>query len=107
MSQETMPDQLWSRRSLLLGERQEPRREITTDITVEGNCVRAPKRVENRKQQQRIFWGLSECFRLFDQQTCPLCSCLSFGCRISFDMDEWVYERDLKLYLRLAQRGSK
>ena len=72
MSQETMPDQQRSRRCLLLGERQELRREITTDITVEGNCVRAPKRVENREQQQRIFWRLSERFSLFDQQTCPL-----------------------------------
>ena len=32
-----MPDQERSRRCLLLGERQELRREIATDITVEGH----------------------------------------------------------------------
>ena len=30
-----------------------------------------PQAVEDEQQQQRIFGGLSECFSLFDQQTCP------------------------------------
>jgi hypothetical protein len=41
-------------------------------IAVERCNVRAKQSVESRKQQQRILGRLAKCFRLFDQQTCPL-----------------------------------
>ena len=69
------------------------------DVAVESHKVRDPKAVEHREQQQRIFGRLSERFSLFDQQTCPLRSGLGFRRGKPFDMDEWGYERDLKLDL--------
>ena len=68
-----------------------------------ATIVRDPEAVEDREQQQRVFRRLSERFRLFDQQTCPLHSRLGFRRRISFDVDERGYERDLKLDLLAAQ----
>ena len=94
-----------SRRPLLLGERQELRRKLAHHVAVERHEVRDPEAVEDREQQQRVFGRLSERFSLFDQQTCPLRSRLGFRRRISFDMDEWGYQRDLKLDLLATQRG--
>ena len=68
-------------------------------IAVECHKVRDPEAVEDREQQQRVFGRLSERFSLFDQQTCPLHSRLGFRRGIPFDMEEWGYERDLKLDL--------
>ena len=74
-------------------------------VAVERHEVRDPEAVEDREQQQRVFGRLSERFSLFDQQTCPLRSRLGFRRSIPFDMDEWGYERDLKLDLLATQRG--
>ena len=71
-----------------------------------ATIVRDPEAVEDREQQQGIFGRLSERFGLFDQQTCPLRSRLGFRCGKPFDMEEWGYERDLKLDLLATQRGS-
>ena len=92
-------------RPLLLGERQELRRKLAHHVAIERHIVRDPEAVEDRKQQQRIFGRLSERFSLFDQQMCPLRSRLGFRRRISFDMHEWGYQRDLKLDLLATQRG--
>ena len=70
-----------------------------TSVAIERDIVRDPEAVEDREQQQRVFGRLSERFGLFDQQTCPLDSRLGFRRSIPFDMDEWRYERDLKLDL--------
>ena len=92
-------------RPLFLGERQELRRKLAHHIAVERYAVRDPEAVEDREQQQRVFGRLSKRFSLFDQQTCPLRSRLGFRRSVSFDMDEWGYERDLKLDLLATQRG--
>jgi hypothetical protein len=42
---------------------------------------------------------------LFDQQTCPLNSRLSFRSSISYDLHQRSNERDLKLDLLTPQRG--
>ena len=79
---------------------------FTHHIAVEGEQVCHPEAVEDREQQQRIFGRLSECFSLFDQQTCPLRGHLSFRRSIPFDMDEWGYQVDLEFDLLAAKRGS-
>jgi len=53
---------------LLLGERQELRRKIATNITVECHQIRHPEAIEDREQQQGVFGRLAQCFSLFDQQ---------------------------------------
>ena len=93
-------------RPLVLRECQELRCKVTTDIAVERNKVCDPESVEDRKKQQRVFGRLSERLSLFDQQTRPLHSRLSFGGGIPFDMDEWSYKRNLKFNLLATQRGS-
>ena len=100
-----MPDHERDCRPLLLGERQELRRKLARRVAVERDNVRDPEAVEDREQQQRVFGRLSERFGLFDQQTCPFRSRLSFRRSIPFDMHEWGYERDLKLDLLATQRG--
>ena len=102
---EAMPDHERHCRPLLLGERQELRRKLAHHVAIERHVVRDPEAVEDREQQQRVFGRLSERFSLFDQQTCPLRSRLGFRRSIPFDMDEWGYERDLKLDLFATQRG--
>ena len=62
-----MSDHERSRCSLFRRHSQELPRETTADVSIERDKVRDPKTVEDRKQQQRIFWRLSEHFRLFDQ----------------------------------------
>ena len=74
-----MPDHERNCRTLLLGERQELRRKLAHDIAVERDVVRDPEAVEDRKQQQRVFGRLSECFSLFDQQTRSLAAALVSG----------------------------
>jgi hypothetical protein len=90
---------------LVLCECQELRREVTTDIAVERDIVRDPKAVENREQQERVFGRLSQRVGLFNQQMCLFRSRLRFGRGISFNMDEWRYECDLKFDLLATQRG--
>ena len=75
-----------TRRSLLLGEREELRRKFAHSIAVEGHKVRDPEAIEDREQQQRIFGRLSQRFGLLDQQTCLLHSRLGFRRGIAFDM---------------------
>src|SRR5262249_37485967 len=58
-----------------------------------------------REQKQWILRRLSEGFSLFDQQTCSLCSGLSFRSTISFDVHKRGYDRNLKLDMLTAQRG--
>ena len=99
-----MPDHQRGCRPLLFREHQELRREIATDIAVEGHKVRYPEGVEDREQQQRVFGRLSQRFSLLDQQTCLLRSRLGFDRGIAFDMDEWGDKRDLKLDLLATQR---
>ena len=83
---EAMPDHERSCRPLLLGERQELRRELAHQVAVERHEVRDPEAVEDREQQQRVFGRLPECFSLFDQQTRLLRSRLGFRRSIPFDM---------------------
>jgi hypothetical protein len=66
--------------------------------------VRDPERVADGEQQQRVFGRLSQRFRSLDQQTCLLRSRFGFSGGIAFDVDEWGYERDLKLDLLATQR---
>jgi hypothetical protein len=87
---------------LLLRERQKLLCKLAHHIAIEGHVVRDAKTVEDREQQQRIFRRLAERFGLFDQQTCPLRSRLSFRRGIALDMEKRVYERDLKLDLFAA-----
>ena len=68
---------------LLLGQCDDLRREVAQHVAVERQKVRGPDAVEDRKQQQRVFERLSECFGLFDQQTCPLGSRLGFRCSLT------------------------
>src|SRR5262249_15053893 len=102
-----MPDHTRDCRSLLLGEHQEIGRKITTDITIECHKVCDPKAVKDCEYQLWIFGSLSDCLCLFDQQTCLLRSRLGFGRCITFDMDEWSNERDLKFDLLTAQRRGR
>ena len=91
---------------LFLGERQELRRKLAHHVAVERHIARDPEAVEDREQKQRVIGRLPERFSLFDQQTCPLRGRLGLWRSIPFDMDEWGYERDLKLDLLATQRGS-
>src|SRR6516165_1677834 len=100
---EAMPDHERNGRPLRLRERQELCRKLAYHVALEGDVVRDPEAVENRKQQQRILRGLSERLRLFDQQTCLINSRLGFRSSVSFDMDEWSNKGDLKLDLLAAQ----
>ena len=103
-SHEAMPDHQRGFRPLLFREHQELRREIATDIAIEGHKVRYPEGVEDREQQQGIFGRLAQRFSLLDQQTCLLRSRPGFGGGIAFDMHEWGDQRDLKLDLLVTQR---
>src|ERR1035437_1925252 len=98
-SHEAMPNHERDWRPLLFGERQELRRKVAQRVAIECHKDRGTDAVEDREQQQRIFGRLSRRFGSLDQQTCLLRSCLGFGGRIAFDMDERGYERDLKLDL--------
>src|ERR1700730_10291775 len=89
---------------LLLGERQELPCKLVHHVTVERVEVGDKHAVEDREQQKRIFQRLAECFSLFDQQPCPLRSRSGFGRSIPFDMEQWGYEGDLKLYPLSPQR---
>jgi len=91
-----MPNHQRNRRPLLLGQRQELRRELPRSVTVERNKVPDPAAIEDQEQQQRVFGRLAEVFRSFDQQTRLLRSGLGFRRGVPVDMDKWSYERDLK-----------
>ena len=73
-------------------------------VAVERHITRDPEAVENREQQKRVVGRLPERFSLFDQQTRSFRRRLGFRRCIAFDMEEWVYQRDLKLDLFVAQR---
>ena len=94
-----------NRRSLLFGKCQELRRQLTHSVAVERHIVRDPEAVEDREQQQRVVGRLSERFSLFDQQTRSFRRRLGFRRGVPFHMNEWGYERDLKLDLLATQRG--
>ena len=85
--------------ALCFSERQELRRQITTDIAVEGHKIRYPEGVENLEQQQRVFGRLSQGFRLLDQQMCLFGSRFGLRRRIAFDVHQSVRKRYLKLDL--------
>ena len=91
---------------LFLGERQELRRQGAHGVTVECHVGCDPETVENRKQQQRVFGRLSDRFSLFDQYTRPLHSRLGFRRGRAFGVNEWGYERNLKLDLFATKRGG-
>src|SRR5262249_11254769 len=93
-------------RLLLHGKCQELRRKLAHYVAVECHVVRDPKAEENREQQKLVIGWLSGCFSLFDQQTCPLHGGLSFRRGISFDMEQWGYDRDVKLDLFTTQCRS-
>ena len=100
---QAMPDHGRGSRSLLLCERKKLRRKIANHVAVERHIVGGKEAVQDREQHKRVFGRLSECFSLFDQQTCPLHSRLGFQRSIPFDMHERGYECDLKLDLLAAQ----
>src|SRR6516165_5754654 len=101
-----MPEHERDGRPLLHGQSEELRRELTDHVAVERYKIRDPTAVQDREQYQRIFGRLSECFSLFDQQTCSLCSRLRFRRSIPFDMDKWGYKVDLEFDMLAAKRGS-
>ena len=78
---------------------------VTHDVAIECHVALRPRSHRVPKTKKWVFGRLSERFSLFDQQACPLRSRLGFRRSISFDMDEWGYERDLKFDLLAAQRG--
>ena len=82
-----MPDHNRRCRSLLLRERKELRRKRACSVAIEGDKLLYEEAVEDGVQQERVFGRLSQCFRLFDQQTCPLRSRLGFRSSIPFDME--------------------
>src|SRR5215469_17201186 len=53
------------RRAVLLGHRQELRRQSADDVAIECGCVRGPHAVQNRVQHQGVFGRLSK-------RLCPL-----------------------------------
>jgi hypothetical protein len=99
-----MPNHQRNRRPLLLGQRQELRRELPRSVTVERNEVPDPAAIEDQEQQQWIFGRLAEVFRSFDQRTRLPHSGLGFRRGVPVDMDKWSYERDLKSDLLATQR---
>src|SRR5215471_3509662 len=100
-----MPDHERRRRRLLLRERQELDGKLTHHVAVERHQFLDPEEVENGEQQERVFRSFSERFSLFDQQACPLHSRSGFRRRVATNMQEWGYERYLKLDLFATQRG--
>ena len=94
-------------RSLLLGERQELRRKLAADITIERNpelATHKPCRTENRSSGSS--GGSPSASARSINQTRPFGTRLGFRRCISFDVHKWRYERDLKLDLLATQRGS-
>src|SRR3984893_936979 len=85
-----MPEHERDLPSLFLGKRQDLRGTLARYIAVERYKVRLKQSVDSRKQQQRILGRLAKCFRLFDQQTCPLRDRPGFRRGKPFDMLEWV-----------------
>ncbi len=74
-----MPDHKRDCRPLLLGEREELRRQFARQIAIERYKARNPEAVQDREQQERIFGGLFESFSFFDQQTRPSAAALVSG----------------------------
>jgi hypothetical protein len=77
-ARQAMPDHERHYCPVPFGERQNLRSKLAHHVAIESNKVRSPEAVEGREQQQRIFARLSERLSLFDQQTRPLRSRLSF-----------------------------
>ena len=92
------------RRSVVLRQRQELRRKFARGMAVGFDYGRGEGCPEYGEQQQRIFERIAKCFGLLDQHSCPLCRRLRFRRGIPSDMDEWSYERDLKLDFITTQR---
>jgi hypothetical protein len=93
---EAMPHHNRNSRLLLLGERQELRRNFAHQVAVEGHYVRDPDTVEGREKQKRVFGRFAKHFSLFDQPTCTFYSRLCFRRSVSLDVEQWGYQRDLK-----------
>src|SRR5262249_20748925 len=100
-----MPDHRRSRSSVFCTERQEPPREIATDISIECHEVPDTEAVKYREQQQGLFEWLYSRLGFFDQYTGPLHRRLRFGRGITFDVDERGDERDLKADLLATKSG--
>src|ERR1700674_1894840 len=104
MTHEAMPNHEWHCFPLLLGKCQTLCRKLTNSDAVERHKICHPVAVEDGERQQRVFGRLSQRFSLLDQQTCPLCRHFRLWSCVAFDMNEWGYERDLKIDLLAAQR---
>lgn len=104
-----MPEQERDLASLFLGKRQDLGGALARYVAVERFSPPLPQSVESRKQQQRILGRLAKCFRLFDQQTCPLRGRLGFRCGKPFDMLEWIYQCNLQLdfFATKRRRGGQ
>jgi len=100
-----MPDHKGKKDALLLGKRQEMGRKVAAHIAIECYEVRNPKGIDDRENQKRVLWSFSEGFGLLDQQTGTFGSRPGFGRCISIDVNEWGYERDLKVDLLATQCG--
>src|SRR5208282_1003573 len=88
IAHEAMPDHERDCRSFLFRERHVLRRKLTHYIAVERDVVGDTDAGEDREQQHWILERLSQCFSLFDQQPCPLCSRLSFRSSVPFERHE-------------------
>jgi hypothetical protein len=99
-----MSNDEWTSGLFRLGEFQEFPRELAHCVAIERHIVCHPESVQHRQQQQGILERLAERSCLFNQQLCPFHGSLGFRRGIAFDMEEWGYERDLKLDLIATQR---
>ena len=83
-----MPNHERDCRSLLLGERQELRRNFAQSVAIKRHkfAIQKPYRTENNNSGSS--GGSPERFSLFDQQMCTLDSRLGFRRRVSFDVDQ-------------------
>ncbi len=77
-------------------------------MAVECNVVCEPEAIEDREQQQRVLGRFAKRFGLFDQHPCALHSRFGFRRRVTSDVHEGVYQRNLKFDLLTTQRrGSR
>lgn len=71
-------------------------RKLAYHAAVEPHISCSPDAIEDREQQQRVFGSLAARFSFFDQKTRAVHGNSGFARSVPFEMNERVYERDLK-----------